>query len=190
VTEPEQSPSSIVSEAVDKGGQAAGRDRLTILRLLLLTAGVAVGVTVWGPSAGNFDPLDTEHWRHLWNAVLLGLSLPAPLFTVRFGRRGPRHIGAGGLFALTVALGAFLMMPPMIAARLGSMRQSGAVICSFYVFPLMALWYALAALLGGHLTRKLFGKETPWSERYGFLLALLWSPLGVWALADLYTEVL
>jgi hypothetical protein len=45
-------------------------------------------------------------------------------------------------------------------------------------------------MLGGHLARTLFNRETPWSERYGFLLALLWSPLGVWVLADLYTEVL
>jgi hypothetical protein len=150
---------------------------------------VAVGITVWAPGTGDFDPRDSEHWRVLWNAVLLGLSLPAPLFILRF-RRAPTDLpGAGALFALTAGLGAILMMPPTVAARFVSRGPVGAVVCSQYVFPLLGLWYMLAALLGGHLTRTLVNRQAPWSERYGFVLGLLWSPLGAWVLVDLYLEV-
>jgi len=124
----------------------------------------------------------------LANAVLIGLALPAPLFMVRPRRRDARPLGFGSLFALVAGLGALLMLPPALAARLKS-SQGGAVVCLAYVLPLMGLWFILAALLSGQI-RSLFRADTPWRERYGALLALLWSPLGAWHLYGFYSEVL
>ena len=165
------------------------RDRLTILRLLLLTAGVAVGLAVFAPRITATSATDTNQWRGLVNAVIIGLGLPAPLFCVR--RRGSdRRIGAGGLFALTAALGSLLMLPAAVVSVIAGDAKGMPAACLFYCLPLVGLWYLLAALLSGHVGRHLFRPETPWTEKYGFLLALLWSPLGVWVLVDIYRDVL
>ncbi|NLX95625.1 MAG: hypothetical protein GXY83_05565 [Rhodopirellula sp.] len=160
-------------------------DRLTILRLLLLTAGVAVGLGVFLPRSS--DPWDINTVLVVGNALVLGLALPAPLFTLRFGRRRERPLGPGGLFALTVGLGGLLMLPPALASVV-SPKPGSAAVCLYYAMPLVGLWYLLAAALAGHVNRALFRPATPWVERYGLLLAALWSPLGAWHLANFYLE--
>jgi hypothetical protein len=166
------------------------RDRLTILRLLLLTAGVAVGLVIFAPRITEAYATDTDQWRGLASAVIIGLGLPAPLFCVRRPLRG-RQLGAGGLFALTAGLGSLVILPAAVIAMIANGEPKGMpVVCPYYCLPLVGLWYLLAALLSGHAGRHLFRPETPWTERYGFLLALLWSPLGVWVLVDIYRDVL
>jgi LPS export ABC transporter permease LptF len=88
--------------------------------------------------------------------------------------------GPNGLVAL-------LMLPPALVARLKS-QQAGAVFCLAYALPLMGLWFVLAALLSGQVA-SLFRAHAPWTERYGTLLALAWSPLGAWHLYHFYAEV-
>jgi hypothetical protein len=160
-------------------------DRLTIRRLLVLTAGVAIGVTVFSPKGE--DPSTVEYWLRMAHAFVAGLALPAPLFSLRFGRHR-RELGAGGLFALMSGLGTLLMLPPVAAETLLQRGPASATVCFFYVLPMAASWYMLAAILSGSIGRKLFHAATPWVERYGFLLAALWSPLGVWELVNFYLE--
>ena len=174
--------------ATATGGER--RDRLTILRLLLLTAGVAVGIVFFAPRFTEANTTDAEQWRGLACSVIIGLSLPAPLFCVRRPGSG-RAIGAGGLFALTVGLGSLLMLPPSVVAVLADGEPKGMpATCLYYCLPLVGLWYLLATLLSGHVGRHLFRPDTPWTERYGFLLVLVLAPLGVWVLVDIYRDVL
>ena len=91
------------------------------------------------------------------------------------------------MFALTAGFGALLMLPPCLVGRIAS-EKTMAPMCMYYVLPLVGLWYLLAAAAGGQIGRKLLSPDTPWSERYGFLLALLWSPLGVWHLVGFYHD--
>jgi hypothetical protein len=57
--------------------------------------------------------------------------------------------------------------------------------------PLVAAWFLLGALLTQQINRRLFdGAETPWTERYGYFLALLWSPLGLFHVFQFYRQAL
>lgn len=156
-------------------------DRLTIRRLLLLTAGVAVALGAFCPPP-NWD---AESWLGIGHSILIGLALPAPLFAMP-----RRHVpGVGGLFALMAGLGSLTMLPPAYAMRFYQAQRMGGspFLCLYYCLPLMSLWFILAALMSGQL-HGLFRRDTAWVERYGALLALLWSPLGAWHLICFYIE--
>ena len=167
------------------------RDRLTIRRLLAITAGVAVGLSVFGPQTKDLDYQSADWWIIVWNALVIGLSLPVPLFAI--GAR-PRHgvvMGPGGIFALMAGLGALTMLPPVLmarrAARLTLADGVMALFCLSYVLPLMGIWYVLAVLVSGQV-RVMFRADTPWLDRYGGFLATLWSPLGLWHLIRFYQD--
>ncbi len=163
----------------------ARRDALTILRILLLTAGVAVGIQVFGWEKDKLLLLP------LANAVVIGLSLPAPLFVVGRARQSPGAMGPGSMFAMTMGIGSLLLLPPPIIAKLVIARESSAPLCLYYVMPLAAIWFLLGALLAGQISRRLFDRgRTPWTERYGYFLAVLWSPLGVYHLVNFYREAM
>jgi hypothetical protein len=149
---------------------------------------------IFAPPLSQSDLADTATWRVLANAVIIGMALPAPLFCLARGR-GNSRLGAGGMFALAAGLGVLLLLPPAVIewlARTTPPRNNHieAAACLYFVLPPMGLWYLLAALAGGHAGRRLFSRTTPWIERYGFLLAFLWSPLGVWQLVDIYRDAL
>jgi hypothetical protein len=169
-------------------------DRLTIGRLLILTAGIAVGLTVFAPRIGTGNLADQDLWRGLAQAIAIGLSMPAPLFCLPRAFRN-RQLGPGGLFSLSAGLGVLVLLPAGVIERFT--RQSGANAdrfqtgaCLGVALSLFGLWYLLAALVAGHADRHLFRCTTPWTERYGFLLALVWSPLGAWWVFDIYSGVM
>ncbi len=169
-------------------------DRLTIRRLLLLMVGTAVGLTLFAPRLGPNDLTRTESWREVSFSVIIGLTLPAPLFAIRyrFRRRG---LGSGGLFALAIGLGVWLMLPAALIDLIERMRspanmRNAVGACLYFVMPMMGLWYLLAGLASGHVSRRLVSPGTPWIDRYGYLLALLWTPLGAWHVVDVYRDVL
>ena len=171
----------------------APTDRLTIARLLALTAGVAAGLTIFFPNLGDEGPGDLEDLMMLATAAILGLTLPAPWFCIRQTVRGGR-LGPGGMFALASGMGVLLLLPAGIIERMARVtapyRDEGtAITCLYWVLSSMGLWYLLAAVVSGD-ARRLFRSETPWTERYGFVLALLWSPLGVLLLYDIYHGLL
>ena len=164
------------------------RDALTIGRMLLLTAGLAIGLGVFSPPMNATLFGDVNGILFFYNGVLLGLALPAPIILVgQRLRKGPAA-GPGGLLALTLGLGVLLMLPPALAVRLGSSGGEATIICLFYVMPLVSAWYLLATILAGQLRRSLFRRSTPWTERYGFFLAAGWTPLGVWWLLRFYWD--
>ena len=187
--EPRSSPSPLADTSA---GGVELDDRLTIRRMLLLMAGIAVGLVVFAPRFGEGEIADVEKWRYTANAIVIGLAIAAPLVCIRRVIR-KRPLAAGGLFALAAGLGVWLLLPAAVAefvARQGGNDRGTTVSCLYWVMPLMGLWYLLAALVSGHVARKLFTPSTPWVERYGLCLAFLWSPLGVWMLIDIYRDVL
>jgi hypothetical protein len=169
-------------------------DRLTIGRLLLLTAGVSVGLAVFAPKFGADDLADPGQWRGLAQAVAIGLSMPAPLFCLPRAFHN-RRLGPGGLFALSAGLGTLVLLPAAVIERFARLSAANADktetgACLGVALSLFGLWYLLPALVAGHAGRHLFLRTTSWTERYGFLLALVWSPLGVWWVFDIYSEAM
>lgn len=175
-------------ETTERQGETPRRDALTIGRFLLLTAGVAVGLGVFvspHKQGGGFLRFDLDTFLVYYNAVFIGLALPAPLFVMgQRLRKGP-PIGPGGLYAVTVGLGSLLMLPPVLVGRLQS-DVGPSFTCIHYTMPLVSFWYLAATLLAGRLGRELFSRATPWTERYGFFLAVLWTPVGMWLLFGVF----
>jgi len=155
------------------------RDEFTILRMLLLTAGVAVGLRVfWN---GEFNPSESGSYRIVAAAILNGLGLPGPLVTLR--RKGQRPLDLGGLLWVTIGLGAWLLLPPSLMKPDGS-----AVMCLHYAVSLVCIWYLLAAVAGGRLRWASLRATPEWSERFGIYLAMAWVPLGLWIIWELYAD--
>lgn len=155
------------------------RDRLTISRLLVLTAGVAIGLRLLAPPPADIDVRSVDAWRRLASCVLIGLSLPGPIYTIR-RPRGDR-LGIGGLLWLALGLGALLLLPAAVH------KGRTAEACLYYTLPLMSLWTVLAAALGGLLRRRRL-RAAAWRDRFGLYLGLAWSPLAIWHLVDFYRE--
>jgi hypothetical protein len=167
------------------------RDTLTIARFLLLTAGIAIGLGVFSPVENDDQPnlidINLDYVIVFYNAILIGISLPAPLFIISQRLRKGPPVGPGGLLAVTMGLGSLLMLPPIFVDRL-QQEEGIAFACIHYMLPLVSFWYLLAALVAGKLGRELFARTTAWTERYGFFLALFWTPVGVWWLITFYME--
>ncbi|MBX7075426.1 MAG: hypothetical protein K1X71_19965 [Pirellulales bacterium] len=163
-------------------------DRLTMLRLLAMVTGVAVGIFLFYPrpeSTAQAQPLD---WFSFCFATLAGATLVESLFVAR--RLYARHrLGVGGYITLALGIGIWLLLPVAVVERLTTGEQ--AVSCLVYVLPLGALWMFVAALITAGLNpRRLLAHSPAWTDRCGILLAMLWSPLGAWFLFWLYQDFL
>ncbi len=176
----------LVSKPIVK---AARSDRLTAGRLMLITAGIAVGLTLFLPAPEkSFD--DGENFRFFLNSVLCGASLPGLWFVLTRRYRRER-IGAGGWMALAAGLGVLLMLPPAAVNRFkGPGPSDVALVCLHYTMPLTMLWLLLAVVVAGLISWRDLWRQSEWSERYGILLAIAWFPLGVWILVMLYHDSL
>jgi hypothetical protein len=159
-------------------------DRLTIRRMLILIAGIGAGLAIGTPQP--FEPGNLDHWRGLLTVIVMGLSLTGPVF-IFADRRTP--LRWGGLFWFAQGLGVWLLLPPIITERFKSGIRISPLLCLMYVLPLMGLWFTLAALVSGQLRRRQF-RRLPWRERFGALLAMLWTPLGVWVVGEFYYDAL
>ena len=83
------------------------------------------------------------------------------------------------------------MLPPAIAGPLlhkNTMGSGSAGACLFYVMPLAALWFLLAAVLSGQLRLRHLRGDLPWTDRFGVCLGLAWTVLGIWITGDFYWE--
>lgn len=167
-------------------GGSRNHDRLTIFRLLAITAGIAVGLVVFTPKVDPADksPYDVEYFRYLAAAPLIGACLPAGFFVFGFRRRSHGRIGPGGLLALTMTSGTLLLLPP--AAMTGS--DGLGFTCLRFTLPLMSLWYLVGMAAAGQLTRATFTGRIPWSERYALYLAIAWLPEACWLIYDIYED--
>ncbi|MBX3413748.1 MAG: hypothetical protein KF708_13740 [Pirellulales bacterium] len=76
----------------------------------------------------------------------------------------------------------------LLAGNTAQVGNNTSIACLYYCLPLMALWFLAAMMTGGRISRRSFSHAVPFSERYGLILAILWSPLGMWHLWDFYSE--
>lgn len=157
-------------------------DRLTIRRLLILIAGIGAGLAIGTPQP--FEGGNVDHWRGLLTVIVMGLSMTGPVFVLA-DRRTP--LRWGGLFWFAQGLGVWLLVPPIVVERFKSGIRLSPLVCLMYVLPLMGLWFALAALATGQYSKRRL-RRLPWRERFGVLLAMLWTPPGVWVMVEFYYD--
>ncbi|MGD9645420.1 MAG: hypothetical protein AB7U73_06885 [Pirellulales bacterium] len=162
---------------------AAGQDRLTIFRLLVITAGIAIGLVVYSPPPERNASRDISYYRELSGASLIGACLPAGFFAWGWRRRNKAQLGPGGLLALAMTSGVLLLLPPA-AVEHGS-HDMGRF-CLRITLPLMSMWYLVALAAAGQLNRKIFSSAHPWSERYALYLAIAWLPEACWLVWEIY----
>ncbi len=128
--------------------------RLTILEMMILIAGVAVGLWLFGKNISEGGDPWHIRWVLAVVAVLGGFSVVGvPLLLLELRRRRSRW-GAGKVMWFSQGMASWLLWPPMIYLRIrkgDAMEMSGT--CYFYGTPLMAIYVTCALLAGGWLRR-------------------------------------
>lgn len=177
-----------------RSSEAAER-RFSVGELMVLVAGVSVGLWLFLPKSDDADPGSVVMGTIF--GVLGGLSLVGvPLLLLeRFRERGTR-VGppweAGKLTWFASGMSAWLLWPPIAFSRLQgeSFDRSATGICFFYGTPLMAVYMTLALLTGGWLRRRRRRRRArSWRERFGLVLSMAWACTGLYLLATLYLSL-
>ncbi len=168
--------------------------RLTILDLLILTAGVAVGLSLIVDSIRTGSP-DTEgRILMVLTLSLGGISLAGPpLLLWRRYRSGWKRMRLGELFWFCQGTASWLLWPPVMYVRMRGKNAMGdgmSEICYFFGTPLMALYIVLTLLAGGWLglRRRRPRRRRSWTETFGLLLGLAWACTGLYVLSILYRK--
>jgi hypothetical protein len=163
--------------------------RLTILDMMLLVAGAAVGLWIitgltGGPMTEGVD------WIFFLVFVLGGLSMIGPPLLLWERRRRRSRLRPGEMFWFCQGMASWLLWPPVVIRDIqGKGTSTGmATVCYFYGTPLMALYVTIALLAGGWLRRPRRRRRArrSWTETFGLLLGLVWACTGLYVLATIY----
>jgi hypothetical protein len=167
----------------------AGR-LLTILDLVLLIAGFAVGLWLAIGLLDRSMPNRADEWLGLVVFLLGGLSLVGPPLLMRVRRRRRTRLRPGELLWFSHGTAAWLLWPPVIIHHVRAKPgESGAMAATCYVYgtPLMALYVTIALLAGGWLPlRRRRHHRRPWTETLGLFLGLIWACTGLYVLWAVY----
>lgn len=186
-------------KAPAKNRTTSRRTRPTIGELMIVVAGVGVGMTVAVPIFRD-EPSFGEGFVVAVGALLGGASLVGvPLLLWGRWRGEQRRFGPGSLLWFAHGTAAWLLWPPIIIGRRSSGRgqnapivdPSAAEICFFYGTPLMAVYVTASLLAGGWLRRRNRRNRRapvpmPWRERFGRVLGMGWAVLGLYVLSMIY----
>ncbi|MGE3818166.1 MAG: hypothetical protein AB7I30_01910 [Isosphaeraceae bacterium] len=187
------------SRTLDSGtaGGDFRRDRISVRELMVLIAGVAVGVWIVLPDLkdASADPVTGVGLLGVIG-VLGGLSfVGVPLLLwERFRSNAERTTGPWGPGRLTwfaTGTSAWLLWPPIVAARIQGepFGRSPGGICFLYGTPLMAVYVTAALLTGGWLRRRRRRRRgRSWRERFGLLLGLAWACTGLYFVFTFYHD--
>ena len=176
------------------------RERLSILELLLLVAGIGVALAVSRPIwMAPYQTTDGHPVQlvpvvvRVIVAVLSGFSfVGVPLLLARLtGRRTPWGPGKIAWFSQGVAT--WLLWPPIVFYQLRQPQSAHDVdvpwssVCWLWGTPLMGLYITAAILAGGWFGRR--GRRPcrrSWREQFGLILSCLWACTGLYFLGLLY----
>jgi hypothetical protein len=164
---------------------------LTILDLVVLIAGLSVGIWLAIGMIGKGQPERAEQWLILVAFVLGGLSLVGPplLLRDRFRRRARLRVGEVLWFCQGTA--AWLLWPPIVVRHVQAKpgeTATMATICYVYGTPLMALYVTLALLAGGWLPLRgrRRRRRRSFTETFGLILGVAWACTGLYVLGLIY----
>jgi hypothetical protein len=171
-------------------GPSRRADRLTIGVLMLLTAGLALGIwlilpefrrTLHSEDDGGIDAI-----MLLFVFALGGVSLVGPPLQLMTARGRPW--GAGRFLWFAHGTAAWLLWPPVVYLRArGQEKNSAGEMCFYYGTPLMAVYVTFALLAGGHFRRSRRRRMyRSWQETFGLLLGLLWACTGLYWITLFY----
>ena len=169
-----------------------GNQQLTVLELMILIAGVAVGIWLVAKDLTSADnTIEFEDVMAVVIAVLGGLSVVGPPLLLLEWRRRRVHWHAGKVLWFAQGMASWLLWPPVVYTRLRGkgFNDSMSGMCWFYGTPLMAIYVTLALLSGGWLRRsrrRRLGRS--WREQFGLLLGMAWACSGFYILYLLYAE--
>jgi hypothetical protein len=160
--------------------------RLTILDLVLLIGGVAVGLWIFLGADTNAPGL-ADRLIPALVFVLGGLSIVGPPILIWQRRKGGRRLGPGEFLWFCQGTASWLLWPPFIIQRVQGKQgnDSMAVICYFYGTPMMALFVTISLLSGGWLRRRR-ARRRRGHEVFGLLLGLAWACTGLYILSVIY----
>src|SRR4051812_23750413 len=99
------------------------RTHPAIWELLVLVAGLAVGLWLGARHLREFDPAKFESWLTLIGVVLGGLSLAGPPLLLRNPRRRARPWRAGRVLWFASGTATWLLWPPMVWVRARGVRD-------------------------------------------------------------------
>ena len=176
------------------------RTRPSLGEMMLLVAGVGVGLAMLMPEIRDNDPKPSEWVLLLGGAVLGGVALVGvPLLLWERVRGDCRRFGAGRLLWFAHGTAAWLLWPPIVVGRRSAARGQNPPIvdpavpeiCYYYGTPLMAVYVTTSLLAGGWLRRgSRRGRRRPasrsWRERFGLVLGMIWAALGLYVLSMIY----
>jgi hypothetical protein len=163
--------------------------RSTILDMMLLVAGAAVGLWLVIGFIRQ-QPVMESKWLIVLIFVLGGMSLIGPPLLLWERRRRRARLQPGELLWFCQGTAAWLLWPPIIVHRVQGKDGNRVVesACYFYGTPLMALFITIALLAGGWIRRP--GRRRrlarSWTETFGLLLGLLWACTGFYLLVQIY----
>ena len=162
-------------------------EQLTILELMILIVGVAVGLWLVTKDVTNSGS-GANAWLCVVVGVLGGLSAIGPLLLLLELRERRIRWGAGRVLWFALGMASWLLWPPLIYHRAWGSRGLTVATGEVWVCttPLMAIYVMFAMLAGGWIKRASRRRQRSWREQFGLLLGIAWACTGSYIMYTLY----
>jgi hypothetical protein len=169
-----------------KDSENSSRTPLTILDAMVLIAGIAFGLWLFG---NEFSQAGQEKWFILVVSVLGGLSLAGTPRILMDRLRGGRRWRSGALNWFAVGLACWALVPALVTLRLVGSKPSVAPTCFVYSLPLMGLFLLLATFIGGRPISRWWACRGWWPEWFGMWILVAWAGAGCYILFLIYRDM-
>ncbi len=168
------------------------RSRIAIWELMLVIAGLSLGIWIFRTIQPKGAPIDLEYLVFLSILGIGGIAAVGPILLLIDSRRRRTRWGGGRILWFAEGSAAWLLWPPFIYNQWNAAPGQGGrseSLCYYYGTPFMAIYMMAALLAGGHGPRRRkrrLWQTLDWKERFGWILSGLWACTGLYLLARLY----